>query len=760
VALGTTSIDGLISGFDTTNIVSQLIEIERAPITRLQAQQTDYTNRLTALRDLNTRLLALASQANMIVGKSALEPRQAATSDASAVQVAANAGADLGTYGIVVSQLASTHKLSSGSFASRATALGLAGEFLLNGRVIAVAPDDTLTSLCNRINSASAPNAGATATIMQAAQGDYRLVLTSTQSGAANAIDLVDANSTDLLEALGLASSADPSIKSPIANGAQSDAFADPDTAVQSLLGIAEPLTGTVYIGGDPVDIDLATDSITMIRDAINAAASGVAATIVREETDAQYRLQIVGQSGTPSFQDVNNILVALGILQKAPASELAGAEDAQFSIDGIDMTRASNVVSDSVAGVTFSLLQADPAQHVWVQVAEDPSATEQAIRSFVDQYNNLVDFINQQQEFDQETGRSGTLFGDAVVSRVLSGLRRAASNSVQGVSGAVTMLAHVGITADSDDRLVIDGAELASALQSDPAGVAALFRSSGATTDADVTFISVAAETQPSGSYAVVLTAAATQASVTGNDVSGGLAQGETININGAATVNLAAGMTTSQVVDALNDALEAAGIGVTASAEGGAVRLVHDRYGSQRTFTVTSSVGSGTPGSTGLGSATPAEPATYVGTDVAGTVGGEAATGNGQLLTGNTGNAHTAGLVLRITATAAGSQGTVSVVKGVGTRVAECINSMTDAADGPLSIREAGVQEQIDALGDEITKAQARLEQRREDLTLKFVALEATLSRLQNQSERLLSQLNALSPDYLNRTSTSPST
>lgn len=747
MALGTTSIDGIISGFNTTDIVSQLVEIERAPISRLQEQQTDYTNRLTALRELNTRLLALQAQANLLVADAALEPRQATTSDSSAVMATAAAGADVGAYDLVVTSLASAHKISSAAFTTQTDALGLSGEFILNGKVLAVSTDDTLTSLRTRINAA---DAGATATILQVSDTDYRLVLTASQSGAANALDLVDANTSDLLESLGLASTATPTVKNALTNGAQSDPFSDQSTPVAQLLGISTTLSGSILINGQPVAVNLSSDSLAAIRDAINAAVSGVTATIVQEQAElgTRYRLQIVGDTATPTFQDAANILVALGILAKAAAAELEPAADAQFAVDDISITRSTNVISDAIQGVTLTLLQEDPAAHVQVQVMRDASATEDAIRSFVDQYNNLVDYINQQQEFDQDTGVSGTLFGDAVVSRVLSGLRRAASNPVDGLSGPITMLSNIGITADTDDTLIIDGTTLSSAVQDDPDPVAALFRTTGTTTDPDVLFVSATADTQPSGAtpYDVVITAVATQASVTGNDISGGLAQAETINIDGEATVNLTAGMTTSQVVNALNQALQDAGLEVTATAEAGAVRLTHNLYGSQRSFTVTSSVASGTPGSTGLGSATAAEPVTYAGADVAGSIGGEPATGDGQILTADADNENTAGLMLRITATSTGSQGTVSVVKGVGARVAEYVASVTDAQDGPLTIREAGVQEQIDALDDEITAAEARLEQRREDLTLKFVALEATLARLQAQSERLLSQLARL--------------
>ncbi len=56
---GTTAVDGIISGFDTTAIINELMSARQAAVTRLQSRQADYTNKLTAWEAVNTSLLAL-----------------------------------------------------------------------------------------------------------------------------------------------------------------------------------------------------------------------------------------------------------------------------------------------------------------------------------------------------------------------------------------------------------------------------------------------------------------------------------------------------------------------------------------------------------------------------------------------------------------------------------------------------------------------------------------------------------------------------
>lgn len=150
----------------------------------------------------------------------------------------------------------------------------------------------------------------------------------------------------------------------------------------------------------------------------------------------------------------------------------------------------------------------------------------------------------------------------------------------------------------------------------------------------------------------------------------------------NGTNTVNvsLAAGTTLSSAVSAINNANKTAGIKVTASfdAASGKFSLKNDEYGSSSTVLNTFSSNSPTSGGLGLASGTGSQNIAAgaggtTGADVAGTIGGAAATGKGQFLTGNAGT-DADGLQLRITASSvppagpgnsppAGSLGTTTV-------------------------------------------------------------------------------------------------
>ncbi len=174
-----------------------------------------------------------------------------------------------------------------------------------------------------------------------------------------------------------------------------------------------------------------------------------------------------------------------------------------------------------------------------------------------------------------------------------------------------------------------------------------------GTSNDSDVTFLS-ASENTIAGSYAVDITTQAEQAiSTAGTNQTAALGAAETLTIQGVA-INLTAGMTQAQVVTTINN--YNASTGVTASVVGGALTLTTDMYGSNVDISVVSNVAAATT-STGVGTT----PITDSGVDIAGTLGGLAATGNGKVLTGDDGLAVEG---LSIESIATGAQGAITIV------------------------------------------------------------------------------------------------
>jgi flagellar hook-associated protein 2 len=179
------SIDGLASGLNTGQIISQLIQIERQGQLRLKRTQAQTENSITALQSLNTKFLA---------AKTATDPFTKATgtgwtamstssSDPTRASATTTAGAAPGQVTFAIKQLAAAEvQKSAGTVGSTADVVATA-DFTItkDGTSTSIAVGDgKLSTVVKAINDAGA---GVTATAVQISAGSYALQLTSTTTG-------------------------------------------------------------------------------------------------------------------------------------------------------------------------------------------------------------------------------------------------------------------------------------------------------------------------------------------------------------------------------------------------------------------------------------------------------------------------------------------------------------------------------------------------------------------------------------------------
>jgi flagellar hook-associated protein 2 len=131
--------------------------------------------------------------------------------------------------------------------------------------------------------------------------------------------------------------------------------------------------------------------------------------------------------------------------------------------------------------------------------------------------------------------------------------------------------------------------------------------------------------------------------------------------------------------------------------------------------------------------------------GVNVAGTIKGEAATGSGQTLTGNDGEANVDGLVIKYTGTTTGDIGTVTVTLGVAELFDRILYSITDSYEGYVGFKQDSLEEKIDSISTNIEAMEVRLERKLENMINRFVAMEMALAAMQSQSQWLNGQINA---------------
>ena len=558
------SFTGLGSGIDTASMIDALMSVEKRPIQRLETKQNLVLQKKQAFQSFNTLISGLQTSSQRLAKSETFQTFQASMEPNKTLGASIDRGASAGSYTIEVLQTATAEQLSSSAFSDRLDQLNLSGNLLINGVGIEIKAEDSLLDINNKINKSQS---GVSASVVSVSSDDHRLLITSSKTGAAG-INLIEAGSENLLNQLGFTNGTISS-KHAISGGLESDTFASRTSFISNNLNLNGIQNGTVQIGSASLNLNLATQSLSDISEAINTAnIEGVTASVQEVEVDGQttYKLQI---NGTQTLVDDNNVLQKLGLLEanKDPSRVLQTGQDSQFRVNNIDITRSSNTVSDVINGVTLSLKSPNASTEeapVQLRIEENVDLVKSSVSDFVEKYNTVRGFISAQFTYDAETQASGLLFGDSSLRSVQTQIQRVLSGVISGLEGDFDTLVSIGITTDRAGLLTVDTTKLNQALEADVDQVAEIFLGKGRSTDNNIRFANFTEETK-AGSYNVNLTAAAEQATVSGSGIinsSSGINADEILTFtdlgsNRTAEVLLSAGDQIDEIVSKINSEL-----------------------------------------------------------------------------------------------------------------------------------------------------------------------------------------------------------
>lgn len=192
---GTISSLGVGSGILTQDVLDQLRKVDEASfITPLQNKITIASNQVKSMAQIDTWMSDLATAAYDLQSYS-LYTERSATVTGSGISVTAAANTDLQSFSLEVVTLATKEVMESGSFASKTDPIA-SGTGSLNINIdgtdytINYDATTTLDSLKNTINTIAGDKVGAS--VVQLASGDFRLFLSSKETGTGQAITLTD----------------------------------------------------------------------------------------------------------------------------------------------------------------------------------------------------------------------------------------------------------------------------------------------------------------------------------------------------------------------------------------------------------------------------------------------------------------------------------------------------------------------------------------------------------------------------------------
>lgn len=508
----------------------------------------------------------------------------------------------------------------------------------------------------------------------------------------------------------------------------------------------------TAGSGVRTVTIAAGSGSLAGIRDSINAAGIGVTASIVNDGGTSPFRLVLssdrtgaanalkITVSGDPALNS---------LLGQDPAAgqnlvQTAAARNAELTINGVAVTKPTNVVSDALEGVTLTLSKTNVGTPATVTVTRDTAKAVAAAETFVKAYNDLNKTLEDLSAYNADTRTGAVLNGDPAVRSLQNQLRSLFNQPLGGTGSALRTLSDAGIAFQRDGTLSLDATKMNKVMAANPGRIAGLFAPLGRSTDSLVEFAS-ARSGVAAGSYALDVTQLATRGTgngmvAAGLTITAGVNDTLDLTIDGTAfSVTLGAGTYASagalaaELQGRINGstALGAVGGSVEVSESAGLLTVTSNTYG-----TASKVILSGGNGLAGLFGATPVR---ADGIDVAGMIDGVVATGSGQTLTS------AAGLSVRVLGGALGARATIDYTVGYASQLSGFASAQL-GTEGSVAGRTEGINRSVSLIADQRSALQRRLEDVEKRYRAQFGALDVLISNLSQTSDFLTQQLSAL--------------
>jgi flagellar hook-associated protein 2 len=440
------ALSGLASGFDWKSIVDQLIEVSRAPQSRMKKEQSANSVKTSALNEIKGLLSSLKSSVSSLASTQAIQKKSATFENTSTNWTAsANTNASAGTYKFEILSEATASKLDGAvGIASRLDAafppgfpittplsslpIGrtiTGGIFTVNGVQIhnGVNPDtgelikfttaDSLDTVLNRITALTSVSA--------------------TYDPIADKIDLVSSSpitlgasndNSNFLQAMRLSSGGSTVSSSSTLSSPRLNDFID-SANLSGWSGSA--VSDSIIINGESISYNSGSDTIQTLLNRINDSKAGVTATFDLSAGKFVLTNKQTGNVGI-SVSDgmgVGGLAAAMGLT----TGTISSGADAEFTINGGgSLFSRSNTLDETAHGITGlsvtakkdSVTASNNTQTI--TVGSDTTAAKDAINDFISKYNAVQGAIEKYTKI--------TVDGTKVSSAVLAGSRELASMS------------------------------------------------------------------------------------------------------------------------------------------------------------------------------------------------------------------------------------------------------------------------------------------------------------------------------------------
>lgn len=476
---GTINSLGLGSGVLTADTLDKLKAADTAGIiTPIDNKISLNTQKGQAYDLLNSLMTSFKSSVSSL-GNDSLYQARTISGNNDGVSVSAVAGTQIRDFSLNVSTIAKKSVTQSGSYSSL-TAPIATGPGTLNigieGKNFSIdyTASTTLSDLRQAINDAA--GSSITASTLQTGSSLYSLILTSNVTGQNQAISLTDI-------------SGNLSDTKLLTQNTQSGSFLAADDFIAATGSSGDM---TLDVGG--VTKTFGYTDTTTLQDMVNAINADTTMNTKVTASIVEYGTNDFRMIFTPKSASVGNTIsmtdsVGGGLSATLTTTSTSAGTmgiiqdgaDANFTFDGISMTRSTNSISDIATGMTINLLK--DAASANISITQDRSKIADNMTSMVNSYNTLVKQLDDMTGYDATAGQVGIFNGDNTIKNI----RREITRMITSVNSSGYSLPDYGVSLDKTGVMSFDSEIFTTKMNSDPDGTEGFFSSKTTVSSAGV---------------------------------------------------------------------------------------------------------------------------------------------------------------------------------------------------------------------------------------------------------------------------------
>ena len=252
-----------------------------------------------------------------------------------------------------------------------------------------------------------------------------------------------------------------------VMSAALSSSYVTPDVTTLSITGGSSITSGSLTLdaGLTPMQI------VAKINESSVATTNKLRATLIDTKKTNPYVIVIEGPSGASSAFSITDGIT--GTDRFGFETNTVSALNSKVQINGVEIERSSNVISDAINGLTLQLGSSNVGSPATLSVAPDPSSVSDNIKNFVEAYNLVTELLTKATGPAQDDDEiAGSLRADTNARSILMKLRATMTKESSAKSGSITHFNSVGVAFDRNGVLAFDQSKFETAFLSAPGDV------------------------------------------------------------------------------------------------------------------------------------------------------------------------------------------------------------------------------------------------------------------------------------------------